>query len=146
MRVGADTWLLRERARLAAVLAICRRRGQTALMAELHRDHAPDLEAVRTLGRQLSELFIAQSMEWFASAYDATATIAEALLRDAYTQEDLNRLSAMTPHRPKWFDPRSPEYNLRREQWMQDAAPLEHEFRSAMLDLRVIGDAPTTDA
>ena len=128
------------------LLASRSRRGQSARVAERPKDHARELESVQTLGRQLSDLFDAHSMGWFASAYAAIATAAATCLSDGYDQADLNELTAMTPARPEWLDPRAPAYNLRREPWMEEAAQLEHEFRRATLSLRVIGDAPTPGA
>lgn len=115
-------------------------------MAAVPADRVRELESVRDLGRQLSDLFEAHDMVWFANMYAAAANGAATCLSDGWDQADLNELSTMMPARPEWLDPRAPAYNLRREPWMEDAARIEHELRRSMHHLRVIGDAPDPSA
>ena len=96
---------------------------------------------MRALGRQLSDLFDAHDLSWYANEYAAIAMAAARCLSDGCDQADLNKLSAMGSPGPVWVDARAAAHlSLRRVGWMEDAARMTRQFRRAMVELRVVAD------
>ena len=62
------------------------------------------------------------------------------MIRGGFAQVDLNALSALSPPAPSWLDPRAADFDMHREPWQIELAPLVDECRRAAVGLRVIGD------
>ena len=116
-------------------------------MAVGREERVRQLEAVRRSGRELAAVFDEHSFTWYANGYTAVADAAETLLSGSFDQADLNELSSMAPARPDWLDTRWRfAFNYGAEPWMHDASSADDAFRRAIVELRVIPDAPEADA
>jgi len=70
--------------------------------------------------------------------YTDLADGASHLLRDGFTQNSLNELSRAMPTAPSWLDQRAADFDMHREPWQVDLAPVVAECRRVAIELRVV--------
>lgn len=112
--------------------------GHDALVSDYER--RSQVERVRELSAQISATYRANGATRLADQYEAMASAASLLLASSFDQSALSNLSAMTPGRPDWLNPKAADFGALREPWQGEVAGLDAAHRDAALDLRVIGD------
>jgi hypothetical protein len=100
------------------------------------RRREAQLADIESLCRRLSVLFAANRDSRAAELLSAKAAHAARLLRDGYTQSDLNELGGDFPDGAGWLNPKSLDYNAAREPWQDEVAQLHGLARALALDLR----------
>lgn len=98
------------------------------------------LSTLATLAQRLIDPFGENGELQMARAFNDLALAADALLRDGFDQDALNRVSSTMPGPPDWLNPRYLDFNGERAPWQDEVAPIYSDCWHAALDLRTIGE------
>ena len=120
--------------------ALVRRWWRRSERRTSREERESQLREVRKLASHISEVLKAHGDSRSSDLYAALAEGAALLIRDGFTQQDLNDLSALSPAVPSWLDPRAADFDMHREEWQIGLGPVVADCRRSVIDLRVIQD------
>jgi hypothetical protein len=96
------------------------------------------LADLRLLCQRMSDLFLTHRDPRAAELMAAKAAHAVQLLREGFTQADLNELGGEFPDGAWWLNPHSFGYHASRQPWQDQVASLRKRARAVALELRSI--------
>jgi len=99
-------------------------------------DRVAQLADMESLCGRMGALFAEHQDSRAAELMAAKAAHAGDLLREGFTQADLNELGGQFPVGAWWLNPKALDYNSPRDPWQDEVAKLHGHARAVALDLR----------
>jgi len=101
-------------------------------------DRVAQLADIESLCGRMAALFVEHQDSRAAELMAAKAAHAGYLLREGFTQADLNELGGQFPDGAWWLNPKALGYNSPRDLWQDEVARLHEHAVAVALDLRSI--------
>lgn len=96
------------------------------------------LADMESLCRRMADAFAEHHDTRAAELMAARGALAAALLRDGFSQADLNELGGQFPYPAWWLNPKALDFDSSREAWQDEVAEWHAHATAVALDLRSI--------
>ena len=101
-------------------------------------DRVAQLADLESLSQRMAQAFGAHHEPRAAELMAGKAAHAARLLRDGFTQEDLNELGGEFPDGAWWLNPKALDYGAPRDRWQEEVAELHQHALAVAMDLRSV--------
>ena len=101
-------------------------------------DRVAQLADMESLCQRMADLFATHQDPRAAELMAAKASHAGRLLREGFTQADLNELGGQFPDGAWWLNPKALDYDNPRDPWQDEVAELHNHARAVAMDLRSV--------